>query len=52
MAFNNVIPAWVILGDDIINKYHEGKVTREEAETKLRDLNAPPSMMERLDEIP
>jgi len=48
MSFNNVIPAWVILGNSIINQYYEGRTSLEYAEKKLDDLGVPQSMKNRL----
>jgi hypothetical protein len=48
MSFNNVIPAWVIAGDGIINQHHEGRISLEYAEKKLDDLGVPQSMKNRL----
>jgi hypothetical protein len=48
MSFSNVIPAWVIAGDGIINQYHEGRISLEYAEKKLDDLGVPQSMKNRL----
>jgi len=48
MSFNNVIPAWVLVGDSIINQYHEGRISLEHAEKKLDDLGVPQSMKNRL----
>jgi hypothetical protein len=48
MSFSNVIPAWVIAGDGIINQYHDGRISLEYAEKKLDDLGVPQSMKNRL----
>jgi len=41
-------PAWVIVGDGVINQYHEGRMSLEYAEKKLDDLGVPQSMKNRL----
>ena len=43
-----VTPAWVIVGDGVINQYHEGRISLEYAEKKLKDLGVPESMLNRL----
>jgi hypothetical protein len=48
MSFANIIPAWVLTADSIINQYHEGRIDLERAESKLKDLCVPQSMMDRL----
>jgi hypothetical protein len=48
LSWNNVIPAWVIVGDGIINQYHEGRIRLDVAEKKLDDLGVPLSMKQRL----
>ena len=48
VSWNNVLPAWVLTGDSIINQYHEGRIPLEVAEKKLDDLGVPPSMKQRL----
>ena len=42
------IPAWVLMGDSIINQYHEGRIPLGYAEKKLDDIGAPQSMKNRL----
>jgi len=41
-------PAWIIVGDSVINQYHEGRISLEYAEKKLDDLGVPQSMKNRL----
>jgi hypothetical protein len=48
MSFTNVIPAWVLAADSVINQYHEDRIDLERAEAKLKDLCVPQSMMDRL----
>jgi len=48
VSWNNVIPAWVIVGDSVINQYHEGNLRLDVAEKKLDDLGVPESMKQRL----
>lgn len=43
-----VTPAWVIVGDGVINQYHEGRISLESAEKKLKDMDVPESMLNRL----
>ena len=48
MSWNNITPAWAIVGDGVINQYHEGRISLEYAEKKLKDLNVPEGMINRL----
>jgi hypothetical protein len=48
MSFNNIIPAWVILGDSIIKEYKEGLIDLKKAEEELDKLGVPQSMKDRL----
>ena len=41
-------PAWVLVGDSIVNQYHEGRIPLGYAEKKLDDIGAPQSMKNRL----
>jgi len=41
-------PAWVLVGDSVINQYHEGRMSLGYAEKKLDDLGVPQSMKNRL----
>ena len=43
-----ITPAWVIVGDGLINQYREGRISLEYAEKKLKDLGVPESMLNRL----
>ena len=51
MSFTNIIPAWVLTADSVINQYDEGRLGLEEAKTKLTALWVPETMMNRLYEI-
>ena len=51
MSFTNIIPAWVLTADSVINQYDEGRLGFEEAEAKLVSLCVPKTMMNRLYEI-
>lgn len=51
MSFTNIIPAWVLTADSVINQYDEGRLGFEEAKTKLTTLCVPDTMMNRLYEI-
>jgi len=48
MSWNNVTPAWAIVGDGVINQYREGRISLEYAEKKLKGLNAPERLINRL----
>jgi hypothetical protein len=48
MSWNNVMPAWVIVGDGVIKQYHEGRISLEYAEKKLKDMGVPESMLNKL----
>ena len=51
MSFTNIIPAWVLTADSVINQYDEGRLGFEEAKAKLTALCVPEPMMNRLYEI-
>lgn len=51
MSFTNIIPAWVLTADSVINQYDEGRLGFEEAKIKLTALCVPEKMMNRLYEI-
>lgn len=51
MSFTNMIPAWVLTADSVINQYDEGRIDFERAEAKLVDLCVPKTMMNRLYEL-
>ncbi len=51
MSYTNIIPAWVLAADSVINQYDEGRLDFERAEAKLISLAVPKSMMNRLYEI-
>jgi len=51
MSFSNIIPAWVLTADSVINQYDEGRIGFEEAEAKLIALCVPETMMNRLYKI-
>ena len=48
MSYTNIIPAWVLTADSIINQYDEGRIDFERAEAKLKSLCVPQRMMKRL----
>jgi len=48
MSFNNVIPAWVVAGDNTIQLYRKGHISLADAEKKLDDMRVPQSMKNRL----
>lgn len=48
MSYTNIIPAWVLTADSVINQYHEGRMDLERAEAKLIALCVPEPMMNRL----
>jgi len=48
MSYTNIIPAWVLTADSIINQYDEGRIDFERAEAKLKSLCVPEPMMNRL----
>ncbi len=50
MSWNNVIPAWLIAADGVINQYAEGRLDYDRAKAKLEALGVPDTMMKRLDE--
>jgi len=52
MSFGSITPAWVLVGDSVINQYHEGRMSLGYAEKKLDDLGAPQSMKNRLYQTP
>ncbi|MCP4489982.1 MAG: hypothetical protein GY820_22080 [Gammaproteobacteria bacterium] len=52
MSYTNIIPAWVLTADSVINQYHEGRLDLERAEAKLTSLCVPQSMMNRLYDKP
>lgn len=52
MSWNNVMPAWVILGDRVIHDYQKGKLSYELAKEKLESLGCPESMITRLGDKP
>lgn len=49
MSWNNVIPAWLLAADSVINEYHAGRIDYDRAKAKLVDLNVPDTMLKRLD---
>lgn len=49
MSFNNIIPAWVLAGDNVINLYRKGFIHKEEAIEKMKELGCSESMIARLD---
>ena len=51
MSYTNIIPAWVLAADSVINQYDEGRLDFERAEAKLISLAVPKSMMNRLYEL-
>ena len=51
MSYTNIIPAWVLIADSVINQYDDGRLDFERAEAKLISLAVPESMMNRLYEI-
>jgi len=51
MSYTNVIPAWVLTADSVINQYDDGRLDFERAEAKLISLAVPKSMMNRLYEL-
>ena len=51
MSYTNIIPAWVLTADSVINQYDDGRLDFERAEAKLISLAVPESMMNRLYEI-
>ena len=51
MSFTNMIPAWVLTADSVINQYDEGRIDFERAEAKLVALCVPKAMMNRLYEL-
>lgn len=50
MSWNNVIPAWVLAAESVINEYEAGRLDYDRAKAKLKDLRAPETMLERLNE--
>jgi hypothetical protein len=48
MSWNNVIPAWILAADSVINEYHAGRIDYERAKAKLKELHVPETMLERL----
>jgi hypothetical protein len=50
MSWNNVIPAWLIVADSVINQYHKGELDYDRAKAELEALGVPDTMMKRLDE--
>ena len=48
MSWNNVIPAWLLVADSVINEYHAGRIDYERAKAKLKELHVPETMLERL----
>jgi len=48
MSGDSVTQAWVLVGDSVINQYHEGRMRLDVAEKKLDDLGVPESMKQRL----
>lgn len=51
MSYTNIIPAWVLTADSVINQYDDGRLDFERAEAKLISLAVPKSMMNRLYEL-
>ena len=51
MSYTNIIPAWVLVADSVINQYDDGRLDFERAEAKLISLAVPETMMKRLYEI-
>jgi len=51
MSYTNIIPAWVLTAESVINQYDDGRLDFERAEAKLISLAVPETMMKRLYEI-
>ncbi len=45
MSWDNV---WLVASGGVVDKYHKGEMTLEEARAKLQELGAPESIMARL----